>query len=294
MCDVLLPEEWYSHEDQAKLIRANIKYPVYTRGLGAAFGGDALDALAEKRPQVFVPNFGDESLGILHRKTGGDPLFDLDRANVCLAFTPIVKGFNYERSLFGTLSGDAAYAGIIPDHFVENAVYAQQVAQLIMRENANPCDFVVMGAKLNQLQSGSSNIVLYLNFPAGCPFTTQTYLTSRVFDTKVRVMPSPIMTLYKEEARGVKLVLRFLAVDQELYDRVYKFLQRVIVDDLKMFLRYIKTRAPTLEVYAQHDTDTPDDAKLAKLLRGLARRRRFHSVFTPSVFTGFSWDWVTF
>ena len=297
--DVMLPDEWYSHSDQSKLFRAHVKYPVYTEGVLNMIGDLDEAGFGQRHSKCFLPNFGDEVLRhVFDNCKGGDPLFEEDRGDMCLLFSPIVKGFNYERSMYGKLLGDGrtVHKGGFDESFVKNAIYAQQVAQLVMQDYSDGSKYEIFGTKLNQLQSGKSNIVMYLKFPRGCPFESQTYLHSTSFDTKVRVLPNPIVTQFKDDFYGFKLTLTFLAVTQELYDRSYNFIQSVVKDDLKLFMRYIKTRAAKgqLEVYAQRDVDTPTDEVLEELLARLERKRNFKSVFSPSVFLAFSWERIVF
>ena len=294
--DVMLPNEWFSHSDQFKLFQAHLKYPVYTDGVIKLFGQDGtFDNFAQRNSKCFLPNFGDEVLRhVFDNSKRGDPLYEEDRADLCLLFSPVIKGFNYERSVFGTVLGDGKTVrkGQFDDDFARNAIYAQQVAQLVMQDYSDGSKYEILGTKLNQLQSGNCNVAMYLKFPRGCPFESQVYLQSKSFNTRVRVLPNPIVSRFKQDSHGIKLTFTFLAVTQDLYDRSYGFIRSVVKDELGMFMRYIKTRMERgqLEVYAQRDVYTPDDSVLEGVLAGIEKKKNFKAIFSPSVFLAFSWE----
>lgn len=285
--DVMMPDEWYSHEHQAQLFRTNIKYPVFS---------DAIEGYNMKNSKCYVANFGDESLRHLFDKSEkGDPLFYEKREQLCLLFTPIIKGFDYELSMFGkVVNNTEVQPGYIPEYFVKNALHAQQIAQTVMKSNMSREKYDILGAKLNQLSSGRCNIVMYLRFPNGCPFAHQTYLRSHMFPNAVaRVMPRPIVHKFKVDVTAVKLTFKFLDV-VDIFHEVYAFIRGIVTNIPGLFLRFVKQRNDTkcLEVVCQLEDDANIDIVHASLLT-TDKRWKLKTAFSPYVFTGFEWEFIT-
>lgn len=291
--DVMMSDEWYSHEHQAQMFRANIKYPVFSE----VFADVMPSGYADRHPKCFVPHFGDDSIKLLFERSGkGDPLYYEKRGNLCLLFTPIINGFDYELCMYGRVrGGHEVVPGYIPDHFVQNAIRAQCVAQLVLKDNASDTNYELLGTKLNQLSNGRCNIVMYLKFPNGCPFAQQTYLRSESFpDTMIRVMPGPIVNKFKEETRGIKLSFKFLDVDKNLFHTAYSFLRGLVATTPGLFMRYVKQRnnEKCLDVVCQIEEDADMDTVKSSLMT-LKSRKNLRTAFSPYVFVDLDWEDVT-
>lgn len=288
--DVMLPDEWYTHNHQLQMFRANIKYPIFTDAFP-----DMTEGYRARHPKCFVPNFGDDSIKLMfERSEKGDPLFYEKREELCLLFTPIINGFNYELCMYGRVRGNEVVPGYIPDYFVSNATEAQCMAQLVLRDNATDSNYEILGTKLNQLSNGRCNIVMYLKFPNGCPFTQQTYLRSTSLpDAIARVMPHPIVTKFKEDSRGVKLIFKFLDVDKELFHKAYALVRSLVTTIPGLFMRFVKQRREEkcLDVVCQLEDDA-DMGAIESALQNLRGKKNMKSIFSPYVLVEFEWESV--
>lgn len=269
--DFLLPDSWYPHEMQSELLAAKIKTPVYTSGLSAFLDCDVPDT-----DVVFVPAFGGSSLRHIYDATGGNPIASIPRDDMCVIITPTLAKFSYSKTVHGVpvrvrdmLSDEeandfsdeeleeilAVEPGHLPSGFRENALDIQQLALTTVADHAGGWPFAVLGAKLSPLTSGKGNIAIFVQFPRGCPFDKQVYLDSGVYDNdmkrniQIRVIPRPVVTSFDDELCGVKFTMKFLSVDNALFDKAFPLIQHVISKTfVASNLRFIKPVVKTGEL----------------------------------------------
>jgi hypothetical protein len=194
--DALLPTEWFAHDQQAIMFKANLKYPCYGDAFENATHNEGvvpvyLRAVSSGKEPVHaiynVPSFSKETLAAVTNSSAlGDPLHREDRDKLCLLFTPTLPRFSFEKGIYGEATEDGVVPGSLPADFPEQCNEAQCAAHRVLREHTSE-PYHVMGTKLNQLGSGACNIVVYLKFPSGCPFQDQRYLESEhLFSQSVR------------------------------------------------------------------------------------------------------------
>jgi hypothetical protein len=302
MCDVLFPPTVYPQHKQGLLMSSHIKYPVRARDAHTALGYPT--PLGGGAAVVYVPNFGDEALDSVFRATGGDPLADEDPETMCLVMTAPIPGVRDEWFRYGKVQTTrhgkprGVEDGFDDERssraFVRGALEVQRLALATVSDHTADQAFYVVGAKLNTLAKGGCNIVMFVKFPGGCPFKEQTYLHSPALRSRTRVVPRPIIMPVREAARGYKVSLRFLSVDDELFQRAYALCRNVVTEDLGLHLRFIKCdahrRCMVLCAQVRPGQDPPAD--MAALLRGVERKRNFRAAFTPYVYTGVEWEEV--
>ena len=299
MCDVLFPPSVYPPHKQGLLVSAHIKYPVRAREAHAALGYPT----PFRQEVVYLPNFGDDALDSVFRATGGDPLAEEDPETMCLVMTAPIPGVRDEWFRYGrvqtTRRGHRCVEEAYDDErsteaFVRGALEVQRLALATVADHAAQQAFHVVGAKLNTLAKGGCNIVMFVKFPGGCPFQEQTYLHSPALRSRTRVVPHPIITPVREAVKGYKVSLRFLSVDDELFQRAYALCRSVVADDLGMHLRFIKCDAHrrSMVMCAQVRPGQDPPADMDALLRGVERKRGFRTAFSPYVYTGAVWEEV--
>jgi hypothetical protein len=261
--DVLMPSEWFSHEMQFEMLAAGIKTLVHTHGLSELFGYPMPDT-----DYVYLPAFGDFTLQSVYDHTGGNPLADYARSDLCIVITPTIDKFSYSKTIHGVptfakdLMGDddtfddLVYVepGHLPYGFRESAERAQRIALDTIRSYTNQ-KFTVLGAKLSPLSSGKGNIAMFVHFHGGCPFHRQEFLESGQFDAtmnkniQIRLIPTPIISKFDEYISGLKFNIRYMEVDKNLYDMAFPILRHAVENSFKgSNLRFIKPSVRTNEL----------------------------------------------
>jgi len=299
--DVLLPASWYPHEMQAELLAAGIKTLVSTDGLSAALGYN----VPTKTPMAYVPAFGGTSLRNVYEATGGNPIANYPRQNMCIIVTPTIAKFSYSKTIHGVplhirdFIGDedeededmkvkvssekldtlvCVEPGHLPPGFRENAQNAMRIAVDTVRAFTNQ-HFDVVGCKLSPLTSGKGNIAMFLHFAHGCPFSKQEFFDSNVFDEEmrrmiqIRVIPNPVVTRFDEPQSAVKFSIKFVAVDRVLFNKAFPLLQHAIGVAFKgANLRFIKPLNKTNELSGLVQVpEKASDANLAKFAKDVAK-----------------------
>ena len=298
-CDALFSPSVYPQHKQGLLMSAHIKYPVHAREAHTALGYP----VPFRQDVAYLPNFGDDALDSVFRETGGDPLAGEDPETLCLVMTAPIPGVRDEWFRYGRVKTTrqgcrCAEEGFDDERsseaFVRGALEVQRLALATVADHAAQQSFYVVGAKLNTLAKGGCNVVMFIKFPGGCPFKEQTYLHSPALRSRTRVVPRPIITPVRVAAKGYKVSLRFLSVDDELFQRAYALCRSVVTDDLGMHLRFLKCDAHRrcMVLCAQVRPGQGPPADMDALLQGVERKRNFRSAFTPYVYTGAEWEEV--
>lgn len=255
---VMMPGTWYTHEMQDAMFKAGIQTPVYTKGLSDLFG-----YTLPNTEMVYLPSFGEQSLQHVYRSTGGNPIANYPRSELCIVITPTIDRFSYNRTIHGNATTLKEYMdddcfhenandiicveeGHMPENFSSSAAMAREIAITTVMKYTDQ-RFNVVGAKLSPLTSGKGNIAIFLHFPNGCPFDHQDYLNSGIFcpinnkDIQIRIIPKPIMTKYDEFVESLKFEMKFLHVDSELYSLSFPLIRHAVIATLKdSNLRFIK------------------------------------------------------
>eukprot|EP00798_Chlamydomonas_sp_ICE-L_P019654 gene19654-26340_t len=216
--DVLMHDEWHPHTIQYELIKAGLKYPIKY----------------SLNKQCYVAAFGDMCMTHMIDDTGGNALASEPRSHMCIVITHSVRGFNYEKAMFGHVTRDGRFMeGFFPFTFCFNAQTAQRSA---IKELGRLTDqrYKVLGAKLNPLSSGLANIVMFVRFDQSCPFDRQLY------SNRTRFVPTPLITKFNEPVKCLRVKIGFLQVDDALFDEAYNFMQNMGITVMGCRLRHIK------------------------------------------------------
>lgn len=254
---VLLKDEHIAINDQIKLIDAGIVYPVDSKAY-LSYLGDNVSTISNK--VVYVPNIGDRLVDLIHDQpaSSGNPLSAHNQGEMCLVITPPIQGFDYDKFAngnvlypkhFGCLDQDifstpvAACNGYLPDHFVENVHHVKNMTLHTIAQLAEEdAPFEVVGAKLNPLSSGMGNIVLYVKFPMGCPWSQQQYLPIRGTNMKVRIVPKPFITKNSDtKIFNIDVNVKVSNPDEYMFQKMYNYAVMMVDKDMHCKLKHVRT-----------------------------------------------------
>ena len=254
---VMVKNDHIAVEDQIKLIDAGIVYPACSKGYMQYLGEDTAIMSAK---HVYVPNVGNKLLDIIHDQpmSTGNPLAFENASDMCLVITPPIAGFDYDKFANGNVLYGKHYGcfdedvidepvtacpGYLPEYFVENARHVQALAiNAIAQVTRGNHQFEVVGAKLNPLSSGMGNIVMYVKFPMGCPFNTQSYFPIYGTNMKVRVVPKPFITKNSTtKLYNIEVTVNVSNSDDRLFQTMYNYAGILMERDFHCKLKHVRT-----------------------------------------------------
>jgi hypothetical protein len=242
--DCMLPDSWYDHHIQSKLIMAGIKYPVYTNALQQVFPEGTNMPSAKV---VYVPHFGDMSFDHL----GDNVLAEEDNTTMCILITPPIPSFSYEKFRHGIINQDGSVSpGYLPDNFVHMASQSIQISFHALHNQLyqmmdNPPAYTVMGSKLSPLSSGKANIAIFIKFHTyESPFQVQSYYDIPGSNFKIRIIPKPIITRTpNEKLHEINITFDVLNPDNHLFQHAHAVGSRIVSHDLKLNFKHAKVIA---------------------------------------------------
>lgn len=291
--DVMMPDSWYPHDMQSKLFAASIKMPVNNNeNLSKILGY----TLPSKSKFVYLPSFGDFSLNHIYEATGGNPISQFDRSKLCIAITPTIEKFSYSKTVHGIpthvrevvddvsgldedLLNEVLYIepGYFPNEFVPSSRDAVSTTIESVKKYTDQ-NFEILGSKLSPLSSGKGNIAVFLYFPNGCPFENQMFINSSYDDnTKIRIIPNPIISPCDFYNPAAKITLKFIDVDNNLYESTFAYIRNTIGSciDTSNNLRFIKMDKKTNSIYAVVQLVNPLSSSNISALKKLFMSKSF-------------------
>lgn len=274
-------KNWLDDEKQFALLSCGLKTPVRA-SYCCNVTNDANDA---NQKVVYVPYIGEEAIKHVWAETGGNPLALEPREKMCLVVSPIIRGLNYEAVFHGliTENGDEATILDLPHYFRQNVQDAIDYT-LASLEDLTTHPYEVLACKLNPLNSGKANVVIYVKFAYYCEFDRQMYYTpfqNNQNNHKIRIIPKPIITAFAEPEPGYKITLSVLNGDQDMFHTLYPVLQTLAQDHLKMHLRFIKASSASsssmqMQMQMQRlDSSVPDSEVLGLCTKFCNIKNRF-------------------
>lgn len=303
----LLPDSYYPHDMQAEMLAANVRTPIFTKGLDKFLGYDVPSA-----GMVYVASFGGKTLRHIYEATGGNPLASFNRDNLCLVITPTLSKFSYSKTVHGAplkvrdmLTEEecsdmtdeelddiiGVEPGHLPSGFRQNALEVERIALKTIEDATCGQPFTVVGSKLSPLTSGKGNIAIFVYFPHGCPFKKQEFLDSGEYDCemnrniKIRVIPRPVISPFDDDMCGVKFDIKFIDIDNKLFEMAFPLLQHAIATTFEgSNLRFIKPNMATKELTGLIQVnDEVDESAFKEFERAIAKIN-----FQPYVFVSVS------
>lgn len=265
--DCLLPDTWYDHHTQSQLLKAGIKYPVFTNALQQLF---PLGTQLPSAPIVYVPHFGDLSFDHL----GDNVLAKENNNNIIILVTPPIPGFNYDKFTHGIFDeyNETVTHGYLPHNFVDMATQTIDIAFNAFHAQLynimdTPPSYQVLGAKLSPLSSGKANIALFIKFNQQSPFISQAYYDIPGHNLKIRIIPNPIIT-HNSNTKIHQLTISFNVInpDNNLFHHAHQVASKIIPHITLYNFKHAKVTGNTVTLVA-HSTNNILNKHIFKTLQ---------------------------